>query len=400
MVALALLIAGITIIFYAIIGYPLLLAFSFKRSAPQVRKDLTFRPTVSVLLAVQNGEQFLRKKLECLLALHYPKNLMEIVVVSDGSTDATDAIAESFFDRGVRLLRAPRGGKPAALNAALLHSSGEILFLTDVRQELHPDSLARLVANFADPTVGAVTGEPRFLNPDLTGEEADMELYWRYELWARRRHAEIDSALNTTGWVYALRRSLADAIPADTLTDDGVIPLRVLLRGYRVTVDRAAVAFDYPNIRGGEFRRKVRTLGGLWQVHARMPELMGPGNRMRLHFLSHKSARLALPWAILLVWAGIAALPTSSFRSFLIVDDLLMLALAAIDPIVPKRFPLKRISSPIRTFFIMNAASLLSLCVFVFPPGVLWRPTQVRTKEEQVKGWPQPSGASQIQPRE
>lgn len=381
MVALTLLVVGIAVVFYIIIGYPLLLACSFRRAAPRVGKDMTFRPTVSVLLAVQNGEQFIRTKLEGLRALRYPQNLMEILVVSDGSTDGTEAIVESFSDRGVRLLRVPRGGKPAALNAALLHASGEILFFTDVRQAIRPDALGHLAANFADPTVGAVTGEPRFLNPDLAGEEADMELYWRYELWARRRHSEIDSALNTTGWIYALRRSLAAPIPADTLTDDAVIPLRVLVRGYRVIVDQAAVAFDYPNIQGGEFRRKIRTLGGLWQVHARMPESVGRANRMRLHFLSHKSSRLALPWCILLVWIATAALRPSPFRSFLLYDDLFMLALAAIDPLVPKWFPLKRISSPARTFFVMNAASLLSVGVFLFPPGTLWRPTQIRTQE-------------------
>jgi len=175
------------------------------------------------LLAVHNGEQFIRKKLECLLALNYPAESMEILVVSDGSTDTTEAVVESFADRRVRLLRVPRGGKPAALNLALRHASGEILFFTDVRQSIHPDSLAHLVANFADPTVGAATGEPRFLDPDSTGVQADMEVYWRYELWVRQRHAEIDSACQYHGWIYALRRSLAKAIPDDTLTDDAVI---------------------------------------------------------------------------------------------------------------------------------------------------------------------------------
>jgi poly-beta-1,6-N-acetyl-D-glucosamine synthase len=382
MAAPLLLTAGTAIVFYILIGYPLLLVYFFRRSAPAVRKDMGFRPTVSVLLAVHNGERFIRQKLECLLALNYPAELMEILVVSDGSTDATEVIVESFAERGVRLLRAPRGGKPAALNLALRHASGEILFFTDVRQIIHPDSLAHLAANFADSTVGGVTGEPRFLDPDRTGEEADMEVYWRYELWVRRRHAQIDSACVTTGWIYALRRSLAKPIPNDTLTDDAVIPLKAFFSGYRVVVERQAVAFDYPGIEGGEFRRKVRTLAGLWQVHVRLPELLGPANRMRVHFLSHKSARLVLPWAILLIWVATAALPSSTFRSFLLIDEMLLVVLALIDFLVPKRFPLKRISSPARSFLVMNAASLLSLSVFVVPASILWRPTRVRTKED------------------
>jgi cellulose synthase/poly-beta-1,6-N-acetylglucosamine synthase-like glycosyltransferase len=340
-----------------------------------------FRTTVSILLAVRNGEQFIRKKLECLLALDYPAELVEILVVSDGSTDATEAIVESFSDRRVHLLQAPRKGKPAALNLGLRHASGEILFFTDVRQVLTPDSLAHLVANFADPTVGAVTGEPQFLKPDSTGEEADMEVYWRYERWVRRRHAEIDSACNTTGWIYALRRSLAKPIPDDSLADDAIIPLRALLGGYRVVVEPEAVAFDFPSIESGEFRRKVRTLGGLWQVHFRLPQVLGPANRMWFHFLSHKSARLALPWAILLIWAATAALPASPFRRFLLANELLLLAVAATDSIVPKGCWFRRISSPASRFFVMNAASLLSLCVFIVPASALWRPTRVRTKE-------------------
>ena len=384
MAAPLLLTAGTAIVFYILIGYPLLLVYFFRRSAPAVRKDMGFRPTISVLLAVHNGEGFIRQKLECLLALNYPAELMEILVVSDGSTDATEVIAESFAGRGVRLLRAPRGGKPAALNLALRHASGEILFFTDVRQIIHPDSLAHLAANFADPTVGAVTGEPRFLDPDRTGEEADMEVYWRYELWVRRRHSQIDSACVTTGWIYALRRSLAKPIPDDTLTDDAAIPLNAFLSGYRVVVERQAVAFDYPHIEGGEFRRKIRTLAGLWQVHIRLPELFGSANRMRVHFLSHKSARLALPWAILLIWVATAALPSSPFRSFLLIDEMLLVVLALIDFLVPKRFSLKRISSPARSFLVMNAASLLSLSVFILPAGILWRPTRVRTKEDRA----------------
>lgn len=372
-----LLVAGSAIVFYILLGYPALLAFSFHRAAPPVRKDMSFRPTVSILLAVHNGQHFIGKKLECLLALQYPRELLEILVVSDGSTDDTERIVESFADRGVRLVRVPRGGKPVALNAGLTHVSGEIIFFTDVRQDLPADSLSHLVANFADPSVGAVTGEPRFLNPDRAGEEADMELYWRYELWVRRRHASIGSACNTTGWIYALRRNLAEPIPPDTLTDDAVIPLKALCHGYRVVVDPEALAFDNPKIKGGEFRRKLRTLAGLWQVHVRMPEVFTKANPMRLHFLSHKSARLVLPWAILLVWTAVLLLPPSPFQRFLAPDPLVLIALAAVDPLVPKGVLLKRISSPARTFLVMNVAALLSPAAFFVPAGVLWRPTEV-----------------------
>ena len=381
MAAALLLILAVLIAAYIMIGYPLFLSVYGRRLAPPVRKDLNFQPTVTVILAVYNGEQFIRQKLESLLALRYPSRLVEILIVSDGATDGTDSIVESFSDRGVRLIRVPRAGKPAALNAALRQATGEILFFTDVRQTLDPAALSHLVANFADPSVGAVTGELQMLDPARHGQQADIELYWRYELWARRRHSQIDSLFNTTGCIYALRRSLAQPIAPDTLTDDAVIPLRAFFRGYRVIFDDQAIAYDYPTVEGGEFRRRLRTLAGLWQVHVRLPQLFTRANRMRFHFLSHKSARLVLPWAILLIWIATLALPSSSFRSFLLLDEILFVALALLDRYIPRWFPLKRVSSPARTFLTMNAAAVLALAVFFVPPETLWRPTRVKVRQ-------------------
>ena len=378
MIAAALLLAAALFIFYVLIGYPLLLALLKFRAAPPVRKDPGLRTTVSVVVAVHNGEEFIRAKLESLLALNYPRDLLDILVASDGSTDGTDGIVESFAARGVRLLRLPRGGKSAALNAAFEKVSGEILLLTDVRQALDPDALARLVSNFADPSVGVVSGELRFLNLDRSGEQADMELYWRYELWVRRRHGGIDSIFGATGCICALRRTLGAPIPTDTLDDDVAIPLRAFLQGYRVILDPEAAAFDYPTQEGGEFRRKLRTLAGLWQILVRNPKLFTRANRMRLHFFSHKFARLVLPWALLLACGATVALPHSSFRSFLLFDETAFVLLAAIDRFVPKKFALKRVTSPARTFLVMNAATLLAIVVFVVPPGILWGRTRGR----------------------
>jgi cellulose synthase/poly-beta-1,6-N-acetylglucosamine synthase-like glycosyltransferase len=376
MLAAILLLFASAVVFYLLIGYPILLANS-RRSAPPIGKNLAFRPTVSILIAVYNGEEFIARKLDSLLALDYPAELREILVISDGSTDTTDAIAESFAERGVRLLRVPRGGKASALNAGLAQASGEIIFFTDVRQALDVHALSHLAANFADPSVGAVTGELRLLNPARVGEQADMELYWRLELWARDRHSRIDSIFSTTGCIYALRRSLAGPLPPDTIADDGTFSLRAFFQGYRVVFDPAALAYDYPAAPGGEFRRRLRTLAGLWQIFVRLPQLFTTANRMRFHFVSYKFGRLLLPWAILLILASTIALPASSWRSFLLIDECLLVGLAAFDRFVPRKFPLKRLTSPARTFLAMNAAALLSVLVFFVPPEALWRPTRM-----------------------
>jgi len=374
---LVLLLAAAAAVVYIIAGYPLGLALFPGRPGPPVGKDLSFRAPVSVILAVYNGEVFIRRKLETLLALRYPADLLQILVVSDGSTDGTDAIVESFAGRGVELLRIPHGGKATALNKALAHAAGEILFFTDVRQELHPDALAHLVANFADPAVGAVSGELRILDPDRSGEQADMETYWRYELWVRRRHSRLDSMFSATGCVYAARRRLVEPIATDTLSDDVMIPLGAFFRGFRVILDSEALAFDYPTAEGGEFRRKLRTLAGVWQAWVRRPELWTGANRMRLHFLSHRFARLVLPWALLVFCGAALALPAGRLRSALAAVEAAVLGMALLDLAVPKRWPLKRISSPVRIFVAMNLAALAAVLVFVVPPGALWRSTKV-----------------------
>src|SRR5262245_10077858 len=276
-------------------GYPLLLAVFPWRRRPPVRKDLSARRSVTLLMAVYNGEAFLRQKLDSIFALDYPKDLLEVIVISDGSTDRTNEIASEYAAWGVRLLRVPRGGKAAALNAGIAQARGEIVFFTDVRQRLAPDSLQHLVACLADPTVGCVTGELHILDP--SGAEAGMGLYWRYEVWARAELSRIDSMCGATGCIYAMRRDLVKPLPTDTLLDDVTLPLGAFFQGYRLILDREAKAYDLASPMGSEFSRHVRTLAGVWQLLAQFPELLTSRNRMRLHFLTHKFGRLLMPYA-------------------------------------------------------------------------------------------------------
>jgi poly-beta-1,6-N-acetyl-D-glucosamine synthase len=361
---------------YILAGYPLLLALAPIRRAAAVRKDLSFQRSVTVILAVRDGGRFLRAKLESLLALEYPQDLMEILVVSDGSTDETDSIAGEFAPRGVRLLCQPQQGKSAALNTGLAQATGEILFFTDVRQPLSRTALSHLVANFADPSVGAASGELR-LQESEPGVQADLGLYWRYETWVRKRHSAIHSVFQASGCIYALRRELAASIPVDTLADDAELAIRAYLAGYRVILDTEATAHDYPVVSGGEFRRRLRGMAGVWQVFARHPRLFLPANRMWLHFLSHKFGRLALPWALLAAAAGAAGRPASPLVVWLAAGALALAGLAALDLAMPAGFPLKRLSSPARTFLSMSTAALLSCTVFFVEPRRFWSPTRV-----------------------
>lgn len=370
--ALVLFLLSSALLFYITLGYPILLALG--RSGAAVRKEFIARP-VSVIIAVYNGQQFLRAKLESVLALDYPRELMEIMVVSDASTDDSEAIATEFASRGVQLMRVPRGGKAAALNAAIPRLKGDILVLTDVRQALAPDSLRLLISCFADPTVGAVSAELHILQGDRR-EESDFGLYWRYEIWMRKHMSRIGSTFGANGPYYAMRRELAEPIPPDTLLDDVVMLLPSLFRGYRIILEPAAKAFDFPTALKSEFRRKLRTLGGLWQVFLRHPALLSSANPMRVHFVSQKIGRLLLPYALLCLTLSAVGLP-APWRTWVLGALALFYALGLLDLLMPQKFLLKRLTSPIRTFLVMCAASLGAVSVFFVPPQRLWKVTQV-----------------------
>jgi poly-beta-1,6-N-acetyl-D-glucosamine synthase len=360
---------------YTMIGYPLMLRMLARVRARPVRKA-AWPASVTVILPVYNGERWMAAKLESILGLNYPAERIEILVVSDGSTDGTEAIVREFASRAnIRFFAVPRAGKAAALNAALAQATGEILFLTDVRQQLDANSLANLVACFADPDVGVASGE--LVIREGTGvEEASVGLYWKYEKWIRKQLSRVDSVMGATGCIYAMRRCLAAPLPAGTLNDDMCLPLAAFFRGYRVVFDESALAFDYPTQLASEFRRKVRTLAGVFQAIGQYPGLLGPGNRMWIHFFSHKFARLIMPWAMIVAAISAQGLPMP-WNLWATGIQVAGYGLAVIDPFLPESFPLKRLSSPARTFIVLMAASLCAVSILFIPARRLWKETQV-----------------------
>jgi len=360
---------------YTIAVYPLLLALRAWLWPRPIAKA-AWQARVSVILPVHNGERWIGAKLQSILALNYPPELVEILVVSDGSTDATESIVGEYAQKpNVHLLPIRRRGKAAAINAALDQAQGEILFFTDVRQQLDRDSLRNLVACFSDPTVGVASGE-LVIREGEGVEEASVGLYWKYEKWIRKQLSRVDSVLGATGCIYAMRRNLAPRLPEGTLADDMYLPLAAFFRGYRVILDDTALAYDYPTQLSSEFRRKVRTLAGVYQIIGQYPALLGPANRMWIHFFSHKLARLLMPFALIAVAAASFGLPVPWGRAALAAQALFYLAALA-DSWLPRRNPLRRITSPARTFTVLVAASLCAVSILFVPSRILWKETQV-----------------------
>jgi hypothetical protein len=174
-----------------------------------------------------------------------------------------------------------------------------------------------------------------------------------------------------------MRRSLARPLPKDTLVDDMYLPLAAFFAGYRVVIDETARAYDYPTQLASEFRRKVRTLAGVYQVIGQYPALLGPRNRMWIHFVSHKLARLVMPWTLVAAAIATPFLP-DPWRIWAGAEQAAAYGLALLDPLLPNTFPLKRITSPLRTFLVLMAASLCAVCILFLPPRVLWGETRVR----------------------
>jgi cellulose synthase/poly-beta-1,6-N-acetylglucosamine synthase-like glycosyltransferase len=305
-------------LFYTFVGYPLGMA-ALARLQPRPVHRAAIRPRVSLLIVAHNEETHIEAKLENALKLEYPAGLLEIVLASDGSTDRTVALGRRFESRGVRVLACPlRRGKPSVLNEAIPQCRGDIVVLSDARQRYDHGAIVALVENFADPTVGAVGGELVLEGDSRGGLGNGLGSYWRYEKLMRRSESAVDSTIGATGAIYAIRRSLFEAIPSDTLLDDVVIPLRVVRARHRVLFEPRAMAFDrVSETPAQEFARKTRTLAGNAQLFVRELWLWNPAqNRLWVQAVSHKLLRLVAPLSLILMFAASAALAGSG-RIFL-----------------------------------------------------------------------------------
>jgi cellulose synthase/poly-beta-1,6-N-acetylglucosamine synthase-like glycosyltransferase len=367
--------AAVSLIVYVVAIYPVLLGIISSRMEKPIRKDSTLR-AVSIVMAVRNGEKFIERKLRSIFGLNYPRELMQIIVVSDGSEDGTDAIARSFEPEGVHVIRVPRGGKCAALNAGVSAATNEILVFTDVRQTLDPDCLRNAIASFGDPSVGAVSAELH-IRSGQSEDERNTGLYWKYEVWIRKGMSRLGSTFGCNGPFYALRRSLWTPIPADILLDDAWLPLTAVFKGFRLVLEPTAKAWDFPTALDSEFRRKVRTQAGLYQILRVMPEVLSSRNPMRFHFLSGKFGRVLIPYCLIILAAATFGLP-AALRIPLAWLQIAFYSTAAIDLLLPSGFPLKRLTSPVRTFVVLGAAALFGVKVYFVPPRTLWKETSVR----------------------
>ena len=350
------------------------------RSSGQSSDQSSAVPAVTAVMVVRNEEAVIARKLENLLTLDYPHAKLDILVVSDGSSDRTPAILADYArDAQVRtrlrtLIKPASEGKAAGLNDAIKLATGEVLLFTDARQQIESSALRLLIENFADPDVGAASGELMLGDPTSGETGKGMGLYWRIEKKIRELESASGSVAGATGAICCARRRLLEAspLPAGTILDDVLLPMQIVRRGSRVIFDARARAWDSPDLgEGREFSRKVRTLSGNYQLLQLAPWLLSSQNAIRFEFITHKLSRLAVPFALLALLIASMFLPQPFYRAALGVQlAFYALSLAALAGV--KIGPLSRVADPARTFVVLNSAAIVAFINFVTGRKAIW----------------------------
>lgn len=297
-------------------------------------------PSISLVLVAYNEIAVIRAKLENMLKLDYPRDRLELIVVSDCSDDGTDEVVAAYADRGIRLHRVvQRGGKTLGQNAGVRLATGDILVFTDANSMYAADALRALVRPLADPRVGCVCGELRYVNPEELAAGKGEGFYWRYEQFLKRRESLLRSALGANGSIYALRRELFEELGAEVISDF-IMPVRVWRRGFRVRYEPQAVAMEQSAVSfHGEFRRRTRiisrSMNGLWQERG----VLNPFGHGLFAFqmFSHKVLRWLVP--LFLIAALISAVPLAgqSLYRALLLAQLAFYLLAALGNLFQRR---------------------------------------------------------------
>lgn len=360
------------IVVYAYIGYPFVLML-WSRGKSRSVKLVAICPSVSIVIAARNGGSRLARRIENCLQLDYPMSNIEIIVVSDGSTDGTADVISRFDSKRVRAVYFEhQRGKAVALNAGVAIATGEILLFADVRQRFESDVLARLVSHFADPTVGAVTGE-LVLEDNGRGNSEGIGLYWKLEKAIRSMESSIDSVVGVTGAIYAMRAGLYKPLKPGTILDDVVIPMRIVMDGFRVVLDRQAVAYDQlVSDYRQEFRRKVRTLAGNYQALVWNPMWLNPvKNRLMFQVISHKVSRLLAPFALVSVFVTNLALLGSGYQ-YLFAAQVLGYMLAVTGWGLALVGVRERVTGAAFSFCLLNCAAIVGAVRFIVGSQNLW----------------------------
>jgi len=289
--------------FYTFIGYPLILKFLLiGKKAPAVDSNNEL-PNISIVLCIYNSVSLLEKRINNIFEGNYPTDKIQLIIVSDGSTDNPAQVIQKLNLTNIKFVEYPLNkGKSFALNEGIKHVTTDLVAFADVRQSFDKDALIYLAQHFSVGTTGAVSGNLHIID-DKNNAASDPGLYWKYEKWIREKESRVNSMVGVTGAIYMARKALIPQIPDNSLLDDMFIPLSMVYEGYKIKFESKAIAYDVSSSSNAEeFHRKVRTLAGNFQLLKQLPWLMSPvKNPLFFQFISHKFLRLITPYTLILM---------------------------------------------------------------------------------------------------
>lgn len=332
-VALFVFCTSVAVVAYVYFGYPLLLRLGAIGSGRTFHRAAS-TPLVSIIVAAHNEESCIEEKLVNLLAFDYPRDRVEILIGSDGSSDRTESIVRRFGHEGVGLVSFPhQQGKSAMQNSLVAYAAGDVLVFTDADCLLPSTALSHLIEHFTDPRVGLVTACPRFQNASESAVANNEGIYLRYETWLRHRESDLGLLAMASGSFFAMRRSLWQPL-APLFGDDFVCPLHVLRAGYVNRVDHRVVALTAlsQNTTAAMFRMKTRVIAKDFRALLAYRELLNPFHygASAVALCSHKLLRWLVPYFLLAMLAANALLFSYPwFRALLVPQVAFYLAALA-----------------------------------------------------------------------
>jgi len=351
------------VLLYVYVGYPLLLSAISAFIRPH-RPDTTYTPFLSILIAAYNEEHGIRMKLEQTLQLEYPANRMEIIVLSDGSTDRTDRIVESFTDTRVRLLRlVGRKGKTNAQNEGVKIARGEVLIFSDATTIYHSKALLNLASNYSDPKVGAASGRYQYFDPAGNSPTGlGTVAFWNYENFIKAMQSRIRTICGCCGCIYSVRRAAYTFLSPDVISDL-VQPLHVIRQGYCVVFEDRALAYEETTQSASEeFSMRVRVITRGMRGLLSVPMLLKPWKHPWVAFQlwSHKILRWFVPFFLVLLFASSAFLLKHPFFHAFCLIQAFFYGLTLVSLLVPVQRLWKPLGIPLY-FCTINVAALFSL---------------------------------------
>ncbi len=286
-------------ILYTYFGYPLLVTLpAIFRPKPRYAYRKENAPSVTLLIAAYNEEIAIGGKIENSLALEYPQDRLQILIVTDGSSDRTPQIVERYAGRGVNLLHQPgRRGKMAAINRAIPQARGEIVVFSDANNSYRPDTIQKLIAPFGDPMIGAVNGAKVIEKGDGSLGESEG-LYWKYESFIKKQESRLGSCTSAAGEIFALRKDLFAPPPGNVINDDFFLAMQVLRKGYRVAYAPEAISSErVSQTAQDEITRRTRINAGRYQAIAMAGQFLPFRHPILVwQIVSHKFMRPLVPF--------------------------------------------------------------------------------------------------------